>query len=394
MTTPASPRPAWRLVAAQEIGGRLRDRTFLGGTAFTLVLVVAAVVISAVLSGRGDEFRVAVTDPTGQQLVEASGQAVTAQDAESSVEAVPLDDADAAEAAVRDGDVDAALLPADDGWTLLGDDEVDSDLAAAVHATVASSALARNAEQAGTSVDQLTAGGAVDQRLLSGGEDEGLQRAISFFAAIFFYLTALTFGLAIAQSVVREKESRVVEILAAATSIRSLLTGKVVGNTVLALGQVVLLLAVGLGGLVATGRGDALGGVGLAALWYVLFFVLGFVGLAALFAVAGSLATKQEDLQVTTLPGQILLLGPYLLAVAGGDTVQQVMSMVPIVSTMTMPGRILAGEAPAWQVAVAVLATLVATVALLGLGARLYERTLLQTSRRVGYREALGTGPR
>jgi ABC-2 type transport system permease protein len=391
--TASSTTSAWRLVAEQEVSGRLRDRTFVGGVIFTLLLVVGAIVLSAVLSGRGDDFRVAVTDPAGHQVVETGGQVITAQDADSSVEAVPVADPSAAEVALREDEVDAALLPADGGWTLLGDDEVDTELSAALTSAAANTALTRNAQEAGTSLQELTAGGAVEERLLS-GEDEGAQRAIGFFAAIFFYLTALTFGLTIAQSVVREKESRVVEILAAATPIRSLLTGKVVGNTVLALGQVVLLLAVGLAGLALTGRGDVLGGVGVASLWYVVFFVLGFVGLAAMFAVAGALATKQEDLQATTLPGQVLLLGPYLLAVTGGDTVQEVMSMVPIVSTMTMPGRILTGEAPAWQVVVAVAATALATMLLVRLGARLYERTLLQTSRRVGYREALRAGPR
>ncbi len=49
---------------------------------------------------------------------------------------------------------------------------------------------------------------------------------------------ALTFGLIIVQSVVEEKQSRVVEILAAAVPIRVLLTGKVPGNAALALTQV------------------------------------------------------------------------------------------------------------------------------------------------------------
>jgi ABC-2 type transport system permease protein len=62
--------------------------------------------------------------------------------------------------------------------------------------------------------------------------------------------------------------------------------------------------------------------------------------------------------------------------------------MLPIVSTMIMPGRIAQGEAPLWQVGVAIAVTVVAAVVLLRVGARLYERTLLQTSRKLGYREA------
>jgi len=172
-----------------------------------------------------------------------------------------------------------------------------------------------------------------------------------------------------------------------------MLWGKIIGNTLLALVQIVLLVLVGAAGLAATGRGEVLGGLGPAALWYVLLFVLGFLALASLWTVAGSLATSQEDLQSTTLPGQALLFGPYLVAVSASESVQEVVSMLPIVSTMIMPGRIAQGEAPLWQIAVAVLATVIAALLLIRLGARLYERTLLQTSRRLTYREALRLPP-
>ena len=42
-----------------------------------------------------------------------------------------------------------------------------------------------------------------------------------------------------------------------------------------------------------------------------------------------------------------------------------------------------------WQIVVAVVSNLIATVFLVWLGAKVYERTLLRTDRRIGYREAL-----
>ena len=65
----------------------------------------------------------------------------------------------------------------------------------------------------------------------------------TFAFAILFMFSAMTFGMQIAQSVVTEKESRIVEILAEAVPIRQLLIGKVVGNSLLALSQVVLIVA-------------------------------------------------------------------------------------------------------------------------------------------------------
>ena len=62
--------------------------------------------------------------------------------------------------------------------------------------------------------------------------------------------------------------------------------------------------------------------------------------------------------------------------------------MLPIVSTMIMPGRIAQGEAPLWQVGVAVGSSVLAAIVLLRVGARLHELTLMQTSRKLSYREA------
>ena len=390
MRAPTSGTPAWRLVAEREMTTKLRDKTFLGGVAFMLVLVIAGIVVSAWLGGRAQTYDVAVVDDTGATVAGAAEQVLRAQDDDTSVEVTEESDPAAAEQAVADEQVDVALLPADGGYTVVGQTEIDEDLQAALSQALSTTMLQANADEAGVAVPELLAGTELSERLLeSEAENADVIAAASFFAAILFYITALTFGITISQSVVQEKESRVVEILAAAVPIRAMLWGKIAGNTVLALAQIVLLVVVGLVGLVVTGRADALDGIGLAAAWYVVFFVLGFVALASFWSVAGSLATRQEDLQTTTLPGQVILLVPYLLAVTGSERVQEVISVLPIVSAMTMPGRIADGSAPWWQVGLALGLTVLTAAGLVRLGSALYARTLLQTSRRIGYREAL-----
>ena len=63
--------------------------------------------------------------------------------------------------------------------------------------------------------------------------------------------------------------------------------------------------------------------------------------------------------------------------------------MLPIVSTMLMPARLAEGDVPVWQLGVAIAATLVAAVLFVRAGARIYERTLLRTGNRIGFRDAL-----
>ena len=253
-------------------------------------------------------------------------------------------------------------------------------------------ALQDNAREAGTTVETLTAGSTLSQTTTAeGAVSADAAGGIAFVMALLFFVTAIGFGLAIAQSVVVEKENRIVEILAATVPLRALLWGKVLGNSLLALAQVLAVALAAVVGLLVLGAEglDMIPAVGVVGLWFLAFFVVGFLALASLWSVAGSLATRQEDLQSTTLPGQMLLLIPYLIAVTGNDRAIEISSFVPIASSMTMPARLVDGDVALWQPVVSLALSAAGAVLLIRLGARWYERSLLQTSRRTTYRELL-----
>ena len=386
--------PIWRIVAEREVTTRLRDKTFLGATAFTLLLLIGAFVVTAIVEGQTKSYDVAVTSSAGSSAVTSAQVSLRATGSDDDVvKARDTGTREEAERLVRDEAVDAALLPRGNGFEILGHDEVDEDLEAALTAGVERAVLTRNATSQGVDLNALQDGTTAQVRLQDPGpRDEGARSAIAFAFAIIFLFTALGFGMTIAQSVVQEKESRIVEILAAAVPIRALLWGKVLGNSLLALMQILLIAVVGMVGLAVTGSGALLSGLGPAVAWYIALFVLGFVSLASLWSVAGSLASRQQDLQSTTLPGQFLLFVPYFVSIFGSEEVKTVFSMLPIVSTMTMPGRIAEGDVPGWQIAVAIVATVAAAAVFIRIGERLYERTLLHTSSRISYREALRVG--
>jgi ABC-2 type transport system permease protein len=384
--TQQRPEPAWWLVAEREITTKVRDKTFLGSTAFLLLVVIASILIPALINGSEDPDEIAVTDEVGAAVVQradrtAGGDTYRVRQ----VSGVPE-----AERLVRDGDVEAALVPAAGGYTVIGDNRVNEDTEAGLREALLAERTERNAATRGVTPGQLNEGTALDERLLEPGPIPALVAELaSIGLAVVFYVTALGFGMMIAQSVVQEKESRVVEILAAAVPIRALLWGKVLGNTILALGQILVMGIAGVIGLAATGQDQLLEVVAPVGGWFALYFVLGFVALAGLWAVAGSIATRQEDLQSTTLPGQMVLMAPFFFSVFAGDQAKAVASFVPIASSMAMPGRMLSSDVPLWQPLVSIAILLAATAGFITLGARLYERTLLQTGRRMRYREAL-----
>lgn len=383
--------PAWRLVAGNEVRTRLRQKSFLITTAISVVIIVAGILAASFFSERPQDRTVGVLDDTGAAVVATANDVASETNDRLTIDSVSLDGPDAVRTALVEGDVDAALLPTDDGYEIVGDDSVPSELSGPLQTAASAAVLQSNAEEQGVELTDLQRGTEVPERLLDADDNDGLGTAASFVFIILFFIVAIGSGMMIAGSVAQEKESRVVEILAATVPIRQLLWGKILGNTLLAVGQVVLFVAAGGIGLLFSDLDLGSTRIGPALGWYVVFFVIGFTALASLWAVAGALASRQQDLQSTTAPAQALLFIPYFGFFFGNDLVKEILSMTPVVSSMIMPARMATEAVPLWQTAIAVVGTVVVTALLIRLAARVYERTLLRTGDKISYRDALTT---
>ena len=272
----------------------------------------------------------------------------------------------------------------------MADNEVDAPLEAAVRSSVAAEAVARNAAAQDVDLAALNAGADVQVDLLDpDSEDVGQRKLVAFGLSLIFYLVAMLFGMQIAQSVVAEKESRVVEILAAAIPTRALLWGKIAGNTLLALVQVVVLVGGGLVIFAVLGNQTLLSGVGPAMVWFIAFFALGFIALAALWSAAGALSSRVQDIASTTMPLQMVLLVGYMVGAFAAGIALDVASQIPVLSAIVMPGRLAYDDVALWEILLSLGLNVVAAVLLVRLGARIYDRNLMQTNRKIGFGEAL-----
>ncbi|MFE6857247.1 ABC transporter permease [Nocardia sp. NPDC057668] len=386
----AAPSGIWRIVAAREISVKLHDRNFLISTIVTTLLIVGSLVVSGFASNRTETLDVAVTGADATQIVTLANQLATAADEKVSFVAHTVPDLDAVTAQVRDESADVGLGPDTNGWKLYGKAAENENAATYLTAAAGQLAVQRNAAAAGTSVEQLSRGGAVDYDVLEPGAiDPGLAKIVTLVFAFVFYLASIMFGLAIAQSVVEEKQNRIVEILASAIPLRQLLIGKVVGNTVMALGQLVMFAAAGLIGLAATGKGGQVGQIGGAAGWFLVFFVVGFLALASMWAVAGALATRSEDLQATSTPLSMLIIIVLLGGLLITGTGRVIASYVPIISIVAMPARLAEGSATWWEPIVALAIMVIATYGIVVTAEKVYRRSLMQTQGRLTIRQAL-----
>jgi ABC-2 type transport system permease protein len=381
-------RQAWTLVARREVATKLVDRTFLVGTVLTLALIVGFVVVQALLSDRATDHDLVAT-ASAAPMADAVAAQATDLDDKVGVTVVRVPDDGAAETALREGEADAWLTIRDGSWVLVGRDDVPRDLEEVTATVVRDTMLAENASAAGTSVQALTAGTVLTSDVLIGdAEQRDFAQAMGFALAFLFYLSSVVFGTTLANSVVEEKQSRIVEIIATKIPVRQLLAGKVLGNTALAVGQMALYAALGLIGLGFTSFGSFLPSVTGALGWFLVFFLVGFLLIACLWAVAGALASRTEDVQSTSTPVTLLLLAIFFGSTFLEGTAQTVLSYVPPASAVLMPQRIIEGDALWWEPVVALALLLVAAGAVVLGAERLYRRSLLQTQGRLSVRQA------
>jgi ABC-2 type transport system permease protein len=379
---------AWLVVARREVMVKLTDRTFLIGTLLTLALIVGLIGVQVALGTGTSTYTVAAT-PAASSMADAVRDRAAEEDDGAVVEIAPVPDDAAARAAVSSGSADAWLHPDDDGWVLTTLSEPAGGLESLAEEVVRDVTVAANATSAGTSLEVLERGSTLSTALLEGDTQQALLATILGGAfAMLFYLSTLIFGITLANSVVEEKQSRVAEIIAARIPTRHLLAGKIAGNTLLALLQLGLYLAVGLIGLSFTEFSGLIAGVSGSVAWFLVFFLAGFAALACLWAVAGSLASRTEDVQSTSTPLTLLVMAMVFGALYLDGTARTVGSFVPPLSAVLMPIRIVEGDAPWWQALLALALLVIAAAAVLAVGERVYRRSLLQTGGRVSLRRA------
>lgn len=410
-------------VAHREYLQRVRSRAFLVSTALLAVIALAAGLSPVVMRSldRGSTARLAITvratdlviDPVASANVVLNAGALTPEEAGRrayDIEAVP-DEATAA-AGVRAGRYVAALVIDRAPSGKLAYELVSNLSAAGRQATILKLAAVWVSIEDGLQRSGLatsSTGGPYEAFTVTPADPtvtaapSDAQAVGSYVVAIaliiLIFMTVLTYGMWVAVSVVEEKNSRVMELMLTAASPSQLLAGKVVGVGAAGLTQYLAIIGAALGAILLqqpierVAFGDARPGDGpLAGLTpailvaFVLFFLLGFLLYALLYAAAGSLVSRQEDVQQVAMPMILLALVGYFAAsfAAGSPEASWVapLSFVPFFSPYLMLVRIVLGTARPWEVAAAVVLLVAAIALATWFAARVYRVGVLMYGQR------------
>ncbi|MCL9795005.1 ABC transporter permease [Frankia sp. AgKG'84/4] len=396
---PGDSRRILLLVARREVTARLRSRAFQVTTVLFVVAIAASVLILNAVGGSSSTRTVAVAAADGRQ---ASAIVAAARSLDTEVRIRTVTDAAAGRAAVLDGDADAfvRLTAAGGGYQVSVKEDLADSLASVL--TVAARQAALEGQITTLGGDPATVGRAIAtagvdvDTLRPAAHRDGARLALGLLSGGLIYIALLTFGPQVAQGVIEEKSSRVVELLLAVVRPWQLMAGKVAGIGVVALGQLLLIGVVGVGLGLGTGEldlpaGIAVGKVAVALLW----FLLGFSMYALLFAAAGALVSRQEDAAGVTSPMIAAILIPYVLGIsvlpASPDSgLINVLAMIPLFAPILMPMLIGIGSVALWQVLLSLALTLTLIAVLVWLAGRVYGNAVKRSGTRVSIRDALG----
>ena len=257
-------------------------------------------------------------------------------------------------------------------------------------------------EELSTPVDLVTY--PVNEKGEEGVKDSGAGFVMVFVIAFLIYLTVLMYGQVVLGAIVEEKETRIAEILFSSVRSLTLMIGKLIGVSLVALTQLgiwFLAFAVlsiwGISALAA--RGVDMGDINIPHLpplffvYFFLFFVLGYFIYATIYVLVGSMVTTTQEGGQMAMPVIFLLMAGLYMAFpvirSPNSSFAFWVSMFPFFSPITMIVRIVSQTPPFWQIALSLIIGYLTVVLLLWLASRIYRIGMLMYGKKATIPEVM-----
>ncbi len=229
-----------------------------------------------------------------------------------------------------------------------------------------------------------------------------LSAIVAYTLGFMLYTMIVIYGNVILRGVVDEKSTRVAEVVVASAPPDTLLAGKVIGVSAVALTQVAAWAA--LSTVVYRLRDVVLARFGLESpaiplpsidlgtgIALALLLSLGFLAYAALFAAMGAMVSNQDDAQQAALPVTmvvicaVVLIPPVLVEPNGA--LARFASWFPFSAPILMPVRMTVVQVPWYEIAGTLCGVALGCIAAVWLAARIYRVGLLMYGKRPSVRE-------
>ncbi|MFN3426825.1 MAG: ABC transporter permease [Candidatus Thermochlorobacter sp.] len=228
---------------------------------------------------------------------------------------------------------------------------------------------------------------------LSGGktsDDSGIGSfIISYVMALLIYATLIGYGNSVSAAVIEEKSSKVMEVLISSVKPVELMMGKIIGVGLVALTQYAIwvVAALVLSGLsLQSLSGSLLPKIGFELptsllFYFVLYFLLGYLIYATLYAATGSGFETAQDAQSLQFPITALVVVAILfvqIAISKPESPLAVgLSLVPFFAPVLMIARMSVTDVPFWQISLSLALMVITFYAVLWASAKIYRMGVL-----------------
>ena len=222
-------------------------------------------------------------------------------------------------------------------------------------------------------------------------EEEGYGNlAFSYIFTFLLYISLLFMGSLSMQSVITEKNNRIVEVLLSSVTAKDLMTGKILGSAIMGLLQMIIwLMPVML--VISTSifvlPPEFILSIDLIMiLYYLINFFIGLLTFVALFTTVGSMFENSQEAQAGMWPIMILIIVPFFISLSmlrnPGNSIAEIASLIPFASVIVMPGRITLVEVPAWQVIIHFILNIGTIALIFPLAGKIFRIGILKTGKK------------
>jgi ABC-2 type transport system permease protein len=213
---------------------------------------------------------------------------------------------------------------------------------------------------------------------------------LSYLFTFLIYLSAIMSGQMLMSSVQEEKTSKIVEVILSSVQSKELMTGKILGGAITSSFQMIIWL-VPVIILISTSWFMLPPKFTLdITLWHLTYFVfnffLGLIIYLGLFATVGAIFDTAQEAQSGMWPVLMLIMIPFFISFSvlrdPSNTIAEVSSFIPFATIIVMPGRMVAGEVPMWQLFASILVNIGTIAAIFPIAGKIYRVGILRTGKK------------
>ena len=229
----------------------------------------------------------------------------------------------------------------------------------------------------------------------SGSErDSGSGFALVFASGFLMYISVLLYGQVVLGAVIEEKETRIAEVLFSSVRPFTLMIGKLLGVSLVALTQLTIwgvafgaFALYGVGILASRGIPATIPNIPISFyIYFALFFLSGYFVYSTLYALVGSLVTTAQEGGQVAMPIILMLVVSFYFFLpvsrAPDSRLSFWLSMIPFFAPVSMLVRIVTQTPPFWQIALSLLIGFVTATLLTWLASRIYRIGMLMYGKR------------